>query len=76
MMISSIATFSWSALRLRRGVRLWVLLGVGLLGTALVNAPWIALSVICALYLLGIPLGIRSYSKVRRPGTVREPTAS
>ncbi len=66
LMISSVATFSWSALRLRRGVRMWVLLAIGLIGAALINAPWIALSVICALYLASIPFGMRSYAKVRR----------
>lgn len=71
LMISSVATFSWSSLRLRRGVRLWVLLVVGLLGAALINAPWITLSVLCVLYLIGIPLGIRSYSRVRRQAAAR-----
>lgn len=66
LMISSLATFSWSALRLRRGVRLWALLGVGLLGAALINAPWIALSLISILYLLSIPFGIRAYARVKR----------
>lgn len=66
LMISSIATFSWSALRLRRGVRLWVLLVVGLLGAALINAPWITLSIVSALYLAAIPFGVHSYARVRR----------
>jgi len=71
LMISNIAAFSWCSLRLRRGVRLWALLGIALLGTALINAPWISLSVICLLYLLGIPLSIRSYSRVRRQAAMR-----
>lgn len=66
LMISSIATFSWSAARLRQGVRLWALLVIGLLGAALVNAPWITLSVISAIYLAIIPIGMRSYARVRR----------
>ncbi len=66
MMISNIATLSWSALRLRRGVRLWALLAVGLLGAALINAPWIALSLISFLYLAMIPVGLIAYAKVRR----------
>lgn len=71
LMISSLATFSWSSLRLRRGIRLWVLLAVALIGTALLNAPWITLSVVCGLYLAGIPLSIRSYSRVRRLSEAR-----
>lgn len=66
LMISNLATFSWSALRLRRGVRLWVLLAVGLLGTALINAPWITLSIVSALYLAAIPLGVLAYARIRR----------
>ncbi len=65
LMISNVATFSWSALRLRRGVRIWAILAVALIGTALVNAPWIALSIICALYIVAIPFGVRAYAKVR-----------
>jgi CDP-diacylglycerol--serine O-phosphatidyltransferase len=71
LMISSIATFSWSALRLRRGVRLWVLVIVALAGTALINAPWITLTVVCVLYLISMPFGIRSYSKVRQQRAAR-----
>jgi len=66
LMISNVATFSWSALRLRRGVRLWVLVVVALVGGALVSAPWATLSVLSILYLIAIPFGIRSYAKVKR----------
>lgn len=76
LMISNIATFSWSAGRLRRGVRLWALLAIGLLGAALVNAPWIALSVISALYLAAMPFGVRAYARVRRQRAVRLPDAA
>ena len=72
LMISSIATFSWSALRLRRGVRLWVLLVVALTGTALITAPWITLSIVCALYLVSIPFGIRAYARVRQQRTLNQ----
>lgn len=70
-MISNLATFNWSALRPRRGVRLWILLGIGLLGAALINAPWIALSAISGVYLLMLPYGAISYAKVRRPRDAR-----
>lgn len=77
LMISNIATYSWSSLRLRRGVRLWLLLAVGLTGAALVNAPWIALSVISGLYLASLPFGMRSYSRFRQQRAARhDPQAS
>ncbi|RJF91095.1 CDP-alcohol phosphatidyltransferase family protein [Sphingomonas cavernae] len=66
LMISNLATFSWSSLRLRRHIRLEVLALVGILGAALLSAPWATLSVISVLYLLAIPFGIRSYARVRR----------
>lgn len=73
LMISSIATFSWSSFRLRRGIRLWLLLGVGLLGAALINATWITLTIVCLLYLLAMPFSIRAYSKIRRPAAKPTP---
>ncbi|MGE0775558.1 MAG: phosphatidylcholine/phosphatidylserine synthase [Sphingomonadaceae bacterium] len=74
LMISSVATFSWSSLRLRRGIRLWLLLAIGLLGAALINAPWITLSIVCLVYLLCIPFSIRAYSRIRRPSVERTQT--
>ena len=66
LMISNIATFSWSSLRLRRNIRIWLLLVVGLAGAALINAPWITLSVISGAYLATIPFSARTYTRVRR----------
>lgn len=70
LMISSIATFSWSALRLRKRIRLEAIAAAGLLAAALATAPWHTLIALCALYLLMLPLGIRSYAKARRQRTV------
>ncbi|HYJ29306.1 MAG TPA: phosphatidylcholine/phosphatidylserine synthase [Allosphingosinicella sp.] len=64
--ISSLATFTWGSLRLRRHVRLEAILLVALLGGALVSAPWETLSVVAILYVLTIPLSVWSYAKVRR----------
>jgi CDP-diacylglycerol--serine O-phosphatidyltransferase len=80
LMISSLATFSWSALRLRRGVRLGALVVIALVGGALISAPWATLSVITILYILAIPVGVRSYAKVKRqrvtPGEARAAATS
>ena len=65
-MISNLATFSWTSLRLRSRVRLWVILVIALVGAALFTAPWPTLSVVSALYLLMIPVSIWSYSKVKK----------
>ena len=66
LMISSIATYSWSSLRVRRSSRLFVIAGIGLLGAALVTNPWITLLAIAALYLAMIPFSVASYAAVKR----------
>lgn len=66
LMISSVATFSWSSLRLRRHIRLEALAGVAILFGALLSAPWATLTLISAVYLLLIPFGMRGYAGVRR----------
>ncbi len=68
LMISAIPTYSWSSIRLRRSWRLFALAGVGLLGAALVTAPWLTLLAVCALYAATLPFGMASYAKVRRRG--------
>jgi CDP-diacylglycerol---serine O-phosphatidyltransferase len=65
LMISSIATFSWSALRLRKRIRLEAIAIAALLAAALMNAPWHTLIVVCAVYLAMIPFGMASYAKAR-----------
>lgn len=66
LMISAIPTYSWASIRLRRSWRLFALAGVGLLGAALVTAPWPTLLAVCALYAATLPFGLASYAKVRR----------
>jgi CDP-diacylglycerol--serine O-phosphatidyltransferase len=65
LMISSIATYSWSSLRIRRSSRLFAIAGIGLLGAALVTSPWITLLVISLLYLAMMPFSIASYARVK-----------
>ena len=68
LMISAIPTYSWSSIRLRRSWRLFALAGVGLLGAALVTAPWQTLLVVCAVYGALLPFGVASYARIRRRG--------
>jgi CDP-diacylglycerol--serine O-phosphatidyltransferase len=76
LMVSSVATFSWGSLRLRRTVRFEAIAAIVLLGAALVSAPWHTLSIICVCYLATIPFSMASYARVTRlraAGSVREP---
>lgn len=66
LMISNVATYSWSSLRLRRTIRLEAIAGIALLGGALVTAPWETLTFVSLLYLALIPFSLRSYAKVKR----------
>lgn len=66
LMISSLPTFSWSSLRIRRSWRLFALAAIALLGAALIRAPWITLLGIAVLYLLMLPFAFASYARVRQ----------
>ena len=68
LMISNIATPSWTSLRPRRGIRLEVLAFVGLLFAALLVEPWWTLSAICAGYLLLLPYSLLRYARFKRRG--------
>ena len=71
LMISSVPTFSWTSVRVRRDWRLFGLAGVALLGAALMTVPWITLLAISVLYLAVIPLSIASYARVKRRRATR-----
>jgi CDP-diacylglycerol--serine O-phosphatidyltransferase len=66
LVISSVATYSWGSLRLRRNVRLEAILIIAIAGAALFAAPFGTLSVVAVVYLALIPLSILSYARVRR----------
>lgn len=71
LLISSVATLSWSKLAPRRGIRLWVLLLLGIVGVALMTEPWWTLIGICAAYLLLLPYGMLTYTRFKRRRAVR-----
>ncbi|RDE06469.1 CDP-diacylglycerol--serine O-phosphatidyltransferase [Sphingomonas aracearum] len=66
LMVSSVATFSWSSLRLRRNIRFEALAGLVLVGAAVIAAPWQMLSLVCVAYAATIPFSYRAYAKIRR----------
>lgn len=79
LMVSSIATFSWSSLRLRTHIRFEAIAFVVLLGAALISAPWHTLTFLCVAYLATLPFSVAAYNRVKRlrglPGaTVPEQT--
>ena len=78
LMISSLATFSWTSIRLRRNVRFTAIVVIALVAGALVSAPWETLSALTILYAATIPFSIFAYQKVKRmrAGGSRKPTTA
>ena len=66
LMISDLATYSWSSLHISRAWRLPALLIVAMLGAALLSAPWHTLSLIMLGYLATIPFSVAGYRRIRR----------
>ena len=66
LMISNVATYSWSSLRVRRQLRLGALVAVAIIGAALFAAPWQTLAAVAIVYLVMIPFSIMSYAAVKK----------
>lgn len=66
LMISSVPTYTWSSIRIRRGWRLLALAGVVLIGAALLNEPWLTLLAISIVYLATLPFALVTYARVKR----------
>jgi CDP-diacylglycerol---serine O-phosphatidyltransferase len=66
LMISNVATYSWSSIRIRPTFRFVALAALGLIVATLIAAPWIGLIIVTALYLGLIPFSIMAYAKVKR----------
>jgi len=67
MLISNMATLSWSSIRPRRNIRLEFLALVGIaFGGGLLMEPWWTLIVICVGYLALIPLGLVRYGRIKQ----------
>lgn len=82
LMVSSLATWSGSALKLRRRIRFEAILVLVVLAAAVISAPWPSLTVVALVYLATIPFSIRAYRRIRRlreaapgPSSASEPAA-
>lgn len=73
LMISNLATLSWSSIRPSATVRLEVIAMVGLVFAALLLEPWWTLAGISVIYLALMPLGYARYAKIRRRREERKP---
>ncbi|ODP36137.1 CDP-alcohol phosphatidyltransferase family protein [Sphingomonas turrisvirgatae] len=75
LMVSSLATYSWKSLRLRRTVRFEALVVVAIVIAALVTAPWQTLTIVCLGYLATLPFSIRAYRRTKLPRAAAAPAS-
>lgn len=77
LMVSSLATYSWKSLRLRRSVRFEALVVVAILLAALVTAPWPTLTLVCIGYLATLPFSVRAFRRSKLPrGPLSAPSST
>jgi CDP-diacylglycerol--serine O-phosphatidyltransferase len=65
LMVSNVATYSWSSIKVRRSLRFMALAVLGLLTATLVAAPWVALIGVGVIYIAMLPLSVMSYARVK-----------
>lgn len=66
LMISNLATLSWSSIRPRRSIRLEAIALAGMVFAALLTEPWWTLIGLSLVYLALMPYGIARYATIRR----------
>jgi len=66
LMISNLATLSWTSIRPRRSIRLEAIGLAGLVFAALLTEPWWTLIGLSVVYLALMPYGIVRYARIRR----------
>lgn len=71
LMISSVATMGWSAMRPRKRIRLELIALIGLVFAALLTETWWTLVGICAFYIAVLPIGFIRYARVTRQRAAR-----
>lgn len=66
LMVSSLPGWGWGSIRFPRRSRLFLLVGVALVGTLFIQEPWYALFGITAVYALTFPFASLRYARLRR----------
>jgi CDP-diacylglycerol--serine O-phosphatidyltransferase len=76
LMISNLATLSWSSIRPRENIRLVAIGLAGLFFAALLTEPWWTLAAVSLIYLALMPLGIVRYARIKRQRAARPQPAA
>jgi CDP-diacylglycerol--serine O-phosphatidyltransferase len=71
-MISNLATFSWSSIKVKRSWRFLAVALIGLIAAGLVVAPWIALILTSVVYVGLLPLSVFNYARIKRAKVSRQ----
>lgn len=66
LLISNMATLSWTAIRPQRDVRIWIIALVGIIFAGLLLETWWTLTAISAAYLALMPYALFKYGKIKR----------
>jgi CDP-diacylglycerol--serine O-phosphatidyltransferase len=66
LMISNLATMSWTSIRPRQNIRLEAIALAGLVFAALLTEPWLTLAGLCLVYLVLMPYSIVRYGRIKR----------
>jgi len=66
LMISNLATLSWTSIRPRSSIRLEAIGLAGLVFAALLTEPWWTLAALCVVYLALMPYAIVRYARIKR----------
>jgi CDP-diacylglycerol--serine O-phosphatidyltransferase len=66
LMISNLATLSWTSIRPRRNIRLEAIALAGLVFAALLTEPWWTLAGLSLVYLVLMPLAIVRYARIKQ----------
>src|SRR6188768_205463 len=77
LMISNLATMSWTSIRPRRSIRLEAIALAGLVFAALLTEPWWTLVGLCVVYLVLMPLAVIRYGRIKqqRAAAATQPAA-
>jgi CDP-diacylglycerol--serine O-phosphatidyltransferase len=76
LMISSVATMGWGAMRPRKRIRLEIIALIGLVFAALLSEPWLTLVGISGFYIAMLPVGMVGYARVKRHRITRAAAAT
>ena len=72
LMISNLATLSWTSIRPRENIRLLAIGLAGLFFAALLTEPWWTLATLSLIYLALMPLSILRYGRIKRQRVARQ----